>query len=258
MQSTVVNTTGVSTGKIDLPEEIFAQKGNLKLLSQAVRIYLSNQRHAASKVKTRSEVSGSGKKIWRQKGTGRARHGDAYAPIFVGGGIAHGPTGEQNYKMKLSKILRRKALLLALTKKLESKELVIVEGLEDVKPKTKQINQIIHKLAGDAKTVSVVVPYGNHSIIRGARNIEGIKLLPVMRLNAYDILWGGTLLVPKNSLTQLKETYSKRMVEPKADKILNKPKPPLPKKENVKKEAYLKRKTRTHQDKNRKDKKTTR
>src|SRR3990170_5938571 len=122
----VLNTRGEPAGKTDLPEEIFAVKASPRLLAQAVRVYLANQRLAQARAKTRGEVKGSGKKIWRQKGTGRARHGDAQAPIFVGGGVAHGPTGRENYKLKLPKRLKRRALFAALTQKIEEKELVIV------------------------------------------------------------------------------------------------------------------------------------
>ncbi len=255
MQYPVVNTKGEPAGKIDLPGEIFAKKGSLRLLAQAVRVYLSNKRHAAARVKTRGEVSGSGRKIWRQKGTGKARHGDAYAPIFVGGGVAHGPTGEQNYKMKLSKILRRKTLLLALTKKLESNELVIVEGLEDVKPKTKQVNQVIKKLAGEAKRVTLVVPENSHSLIRGARNIKGVKLLSVETLNAYDILNGGKILLLKNSLFHLKDSFFKKEKLEKREGAPEVKVKPLPKKV-VRKETQRQEKTRSHQEKRNQGKKT--
>lgn len=256
MQNQVVNTKGEPAGKIDLPDAIFAAKGNPKLLAQAVRVYLSNKRHASPKVKTRGEVSGSGRKIWRQKGTGRARHGDAYAPIFVGGGIAHGPTGRENHKMKLSKVLRRKALLLALTQKLEAQELLVVDGLEEVKPKTKEMNRVVKKLAGDAKTVSLIVPEGNRSITRGARNIEGLHLLSVRTLNAYDILRGGKILVPKTSLAVIKDTFLTRAGEPEVKRKPRKETRPLPKQEMIKKETQRKVKTRTHQEKRRRKKNT--
>ncbi len=95
--------SGEKAGKVTLPSEIFAAKINNQLMAQAVRVFLANQRKARAKTKTRGKVEGSGKKIWAQKGTGRARHGDRYAPIFVGGGISHGPTGKENFKLKMRK-----------------------------------------------------------------------------------------------------------------------------------------------------------
>ena len=208
MQVKVVNTKGEPVGKINLPEEMFVATGNLKLLSLAIRIYLSNKRRAQARAKTRGEVRGSGRKIWRQKGTGRARHGDAQAPIFVGGGVAHGPTGKENYKMEFPKSLRRKALLFALSQKLEKKELVVVDGLEEVEPKTSKIKKILKKVAGDVNRISIIVPEGNHSIIRGARNVKGMHLLSVKSLNAYDILTGGMMVVPKSALPSMEEIYT--------------------------------------------------
>ena len=102
-QLAVVDVKGKSKGQINVSNEIFGINPNKIVVAQAVRVHLTNQRQATAKSKTRGEVSGSGKKIWRQKGTGRARHGDRYAPIFVGGGVAHGPRGNQNVKRNLSK-----------------------------------------------------------------------------------------------------------------------------------------------------------
>lgn len=216
----VYNTKGKKTGKVQLPKEIFEVKINEQLMAQAVRVYLSNLRKARPKTKTRGEVIGSGRKIYRQKGTGRARHGDRYAPIFVGGGKAHGPTGKENYKLKMPKKMRRKALFSALTSKLCQKAIIVVEGLEKVEPKTKEMVKIMQNLTrlpdgqgfkiqnGKLKEkISLVLPQPIENIVQAARNIAGLKLRQVNLLNVYEVLNGGKLILTKESIKTLKETF---------------------------------------------------
>lgn len=204
----VMDTTGKSAGRVKLPDKIFAAQASPKLLAQAVRVYLANQRQGTVKVKRRGEVKGSGRKIWRQKGTGRARHGDRYAPIFVGGGIAHGPTGSQRHKLKLSKVMRRKALFAALTQKTGAKELIIVDGLEKLEPKTKVMYRAVTKVTSKApKKLSIILPDGTDSVIRGARNIKGVKLLSAKRLNAFEVLNAGMIILMKSAVKPIEERF---------------------------------------------------
>lgn len=205
----LLTITGRKSGKIDLPKEIFAAKINESLMTQAVRVYLSNQRRAKAKVKTRGEVRGSRRKIWRQKGTGRARHGDRYAPIFVGGGRAHGPTGKENYQLKMSKKMRRQALFSAMTSKFKEDEILVVKGLEKVEPKTKEMAGVLEKLTKDRK-LTIILPEVIENVIRAARNIKGISLAQANLLNTYQVLNGGKLILMKESVDKLKETYLKR------------------------------------------------
>jgi len=204
----LVTVAGRKSGKIDLPKEIFAAKVNEPLMAQAVRVYLANQRKSKAKVKTRGEVRGSRRKIWRQKGTGRARHGDRYAPIFVGGGRAHGPTGEENYKLKMSKKMRKAALFSALTSKLREDKILVVKGLEKVGPKTKEMAGILEKLTKDKK-LTIVLPGVIENIIRAARNIKGARLAQANLLNTYQVLNGGKIILMKESVDKLKETFLK-------------------------------------------------
>ncbi len=204
----VLNLQGKKVSSIELPKEIFDAKINKDLMAQAVRVYLSNQRKARAKAKRRSEVKGSRRKIWRQKGTGRARHGDRYAPIFVGGGVAHGPTGEENWKLKLTKKMRRAALFSALTSKLKTDEIKVVKGLEKVKPKTKEMAQVLKKLAKEGK-LTIVLSEKTENVILGARNIKGVSLVQASLLNTYQVLNGGTLILMKESIDKLKETFLK-------------------------------------------------
>ncbi len=206
----VFTSTGTkSSEKINLPKEIFGAKINEPLMAQAVRVYLSNQRKGTAKVKTRSDVRGSGRKIWRQKGTGRARHGDKYAPIFVGGGVAHGPDGTENYQLKMSKKMKRLALFSALTSKLKADEIVVVKGLDKVEPKTKAMALVLSKLGGSKKRL-VVLPSILEKVMRAARNIEGVRLAQANLLNTYRVLNGGKIILMKESVDKLKETFLKK------------------------------------------------
>ncbi len=209
----IFTITGKKSDQITLPSKIFAAKVNNQLMAQAVRVYLSNQRKAGAKAKTRAEVSGSGRKIWRQKGTGRARHGDQYAPIFVGGGVAHGPTGSENYQLKMSKRMRQQALFSALTSKFKDGEIIVVKGLAKIEPKTKEMMMVLEKLTRNWKLetrnwkLTLVLPELIENVIRAARNIEGVKLTQINMLNTYDVLNGGKLIFMKESIDKLKEIW---------------------------------------------------
>lgn len=187
---------------ISLPKEIFGQKPNEKLLAQAVRVYLANQRQAGAKTKTRGEVRKSTRKIWRQKGTGLARHGARSAPIFVGGGVAHGPKGVENYNLALPKKMRRKALASALSAKLSAGDIVIAD-LEDVEPKTKKVASILGKLGAWEK--ATIVHGGSSNLWRAGRNIAGLTLIPAGQLTAYKVLAGGKIILTQKSLEVLEK-----------------------------------------------------
>lgn len=182
-------------------------------MAQAVRVYLSNQRQGSRKVKARSEVKGSRRKIWRQKGTGRARHGDRYAPIFVGGGVAHGPTGKENFKRKLTKSMRRQALLSALSQKAKDKQVIVVDKLETLKPKTKLMAASLDKVLTKAKykagaKINLVLPEVVDSIIRSTRNLPNVTPLQAKQLSTYAVLKGDALVFMKPSLAVLKTALS--------------------------------------------------
>lgn len=207
---TVFTNEGEKKGQISLPKEVFDVQVRPSLLAQAVRVYLANQRKAKAKVKTRGEVVGSRRKIWRQKGTGQARHGDRYAPIFVGGGVAHGPTGEENFKLEMSRKMKRKALFGALTDKLEKDEILVLEGLEKLEPKTKKLAFLFKKIIGERKKILLILPEKIEGIIRAARNISNVSLAQARLLNTYEVLNGGRLVFLPESIKVLKENYFKQ------------------------------------------------
>ena len=202
-------TTGNKSGKVSLPSEIFRAPINEILMAQAVRVYLSNQRKAGAKVKGRSEVNKTKAKWFRQKGTGRARHGAKSAPIFVGGGVTHGPKGIENFKLKMSKVLKKKALFSALTKKLNENQMILVKDLKKVEPKTKKMNEVLKKLNLAQKKVSFILPKGFESVIRASRNIKGVNLMQVDLLTTYEILNGGQLLFAQESIKELEKSFSR-------------------------------------------------
>ncbi|MFH1289478.1 MAG: 50S ribosomal protein L4 [Patescibacteria group bacterium] len=192
--------------KITLPAEIFEGKINEVLISQAVRVYLSNQRRARAKVKTRSEVRGTRAKVWRQKGTGRARHGDRFAPIFVGGGRAHGPKGNENYKLRLSKKLRKQALFSSLAKSAKEERIVVVEGLSSIEPKTQKMAFLLKRVGVDKKAV-IILPEVIENVIIAGNNIKNLEFFQANQLNAYEILNAGKLIFMKESLELIKKHY---------------------------------------------------
>jgi len=192
---------GRKTGKVAVSAELSRAKANPRLVAQAIRVILSNQRRSLAQTKTRGEVRGSRIKIWRQKGTGRARHGDRYAPIFVGGGVAHGPTGKENWQLKLSKKMKRAALLAALKDKFEKNRIVAVDDLGKIKPKTKLAFGLIEGIKKEKKekisaSTLVVVEKNKENVNRAFSNLRGRKTARclVTDLNPYSVLKANLLI----------------------------------------------------------------
>lgn len=205
LQATVHGVNGKSIGKITLPAELFAAKINKQLLVQAIRVYSANQRAGSAKTKTRGEVEGSTRKIYRQKGTGRARHGAIRAPIFVGGGITFGPK-PRNYSLKLSKKMKRIALASALTSQFQKGAVHIVDGLEKLEPKTKNMVKAIAQLGESRSTLLVIVPRVQN-LIRATRNIDGIEIIQANTIHPYAVLSHPSLVFMKQAIPILKETF---------------------------------------------------
>lgn len=196
----VYSLTGRAVGTMALPKEIFGQKINKKLLAQAVRVYETNQKGHFAKTKTRGEVQGSTAKIYRQKGTGRARHGAIRAPIFVGGGITFGPR-PRKVKLDLPKKMKRQALISALSSKMADKQILALSGLAKASGKTKEMAKLTKNLK--LKTALIVTDQKN--IIQAVRNIPGIFSQPVKQLNAYEVLKHQKLIFSKEAVKELKK-----------------------------------------------------
>lgn len=200
----VYNIKGKVVETIELPKEIFAAKINPQLVAQAVRVYLANQRTGTASTKTRGEVKGSSRKIYKQKGTGRARHGSIRAPIFVHGGIVFGPK-PRDYSLKMPQKMRRAALFSALTEKYKNGQIKVVEGFEKITPKTKSAVEVLHNLGfNKKKNILLVLPGKVENIVRAARNIDGVDITMANQLNAHEVLLNRDMLFTQNSIEALR------------------------------------------------------
>lgn len=205
------------TGTKDLPPEIFGIEDNPKIVSEVVKVFLANQRNSRAKALTRSEVSGSGKKIWRQKGTGRARHGDRYAPIFVGGGVTHGPTGKENWSLSLPQKKRARALAVSLSRKLKRGELIFVKNLSQVEGKTKPFLADLKALlksslnfeAKELPKVTVVSTENNPKLTLALKNLQKINQIAAENLNSYQVLTSKYLVIEEDSVKKISARVSK-------------------------------------------------
>lgn len=209
MKVDLYDTSGKKIDKLELPETIFKAKINQQLMTQAVRVYLANQRQGTQSAKTRGEVTGSGKKIYRQKGTGGARHGDRYAPIFVGGGVAF-PPKPRDFSLKISKKMKRLALFSSLTQKLNENAVIVIDGLEKIKAKTKEMVNVLSGLSDlGSKKILLVLPEKLENVILAARNIKMVTLTPVALLNTYAVLNTDKIIFLKDSIEKLSRVFLK-------------------------------------------------
>lgn len=202
MKVPVLNMKGEEVDTIELPADIFDAKINVGLMHQAFVRQQANARLGTHKAKTRGEVNLSTRKIYRQKGTGRARHGDRKAPIFVGGGAAHGPR-PRDYSLKMPRKMRRAALRSALSAKAHEGTLVLVEALELEKPKTREMLAVLDSLVGDASAL-VLLSEKNQNIERSTNNISDAKTLRVNYLNIRDLLSFDKVVMPLDALEVVK------------------------------------------------------
>ena len=209
MKINLYDTKSALIGDLTLPATYFAAKGSDKVVTQAIRVYLQDQRQGTAKAKNRNEVHGTTKKVWSQKGTGNARHGSRKAPIFVGGGVTHGPTGEQNYHLSISKKMKEKAKKLVLTKLAANKAIIAIDKLSTIEPKTKAAIKLVAGLkAQDAvlsksRKIGVLVAKTNSTITRAFGNMPEVKLLTLQSLNVYDLSLINCLVASKKALTQI-------------------------------------------------------
>jgi len=201
------NLKGERGEKVALPKKVFEVKASPTLLAQATRVYLANQRKSSAKTKSRGEVEGSTRKIYRQKGTGGARHGSIRAPIFVGGGIAHGPTGEQNYTLLVPSKTRRLAMLSALSLKASQNVVIVIEGEAKTLFKTKQAAKWQEKSGIKGKTL-MIAGSDQDGLIRGFRNLAGVETIKTDSLNTYIVMKYKNLLITGKALAELVKRYA--------------------------------------------------
>ena len=201
----IYDMNGKQTGTMELSDEIFGIAPNAPVMHSAVVTYLANQRQGTQSTLTRSEVSGGGKKPWRQKGTGHARQGSIRAPQWTHGGIALGPK-PRSYRRELPKKMRRLALKSAFSSKVAEGSMKVLEAVTLDTIKTKTMAQMFAALEAGRK-VLFVLPEKNDIVLRSVRNIPGVKTALVNTLNTYDVLNADTFIVVKDAVAQIEEVY---------------------------------------------------
>ena len=202
----VVDMAGKEVGEIALSDVIFGADVNGAVLHAAVRTYLMNQRQGTQSTLTRTEVSGGGKKPWRQKGTGRARQGSTRAPQWYHGGVALGPK-PRDYRIDMNKKTKRVALYSALSAKVAAGELIVVDQIKTEGYSTKTMVNMLNALGVEKKAL-IVLPEVNAQVIKSCANIQGTKTALYNTINVYDILNAGKVVVDKAAVTMLEEVYA--------------------------------------------------
>lgn len=220
MNLPVIGRTGKNT-ELEVSSAVFEQKPVASLLAQAVRIYLSNQRQGTSKVKTRADINRTKKKWYKQKGTGGARHGARTPSIFVGGAVAHGPTGLTDWSMKLSASARIRAMIYALSS--QAKNMVVSDDVMQLSGKTKEASAFIEKLAGKGVRVLIVLAEPVADVIRATANLEKVLVTQASRMNVYETLLAGKIIITESAVRALEARLlkaDKEAVEAKVEKTV--------------------------------------
>lgn len=209
MKADIFNINGKSTGKsVELSDNIFLAEPNDHAIYLDVKAILANKRQGTHKTKERSEVNRTKKKLYRQKGTGNARHGSMNAPIFVGGGTVFGPR-PRDYSMPINKKTKRLARISALSYKAKESSITILENFSFEKPKTKQFIDLLNNFQLLNKKTLVLLPSYDANIFLSARNIEKVKVLPAAEINTYDILNADNLIITESALPIIESTLLK-------------------------------------------------
>jgi len=211
LKTKVYNPKGEVVGEVELNSRIFGVKANKALIHQAVVTQMANARQVLAHTKGRSEVRGGGKKPWRQKGTGRARHGSVRSPIWIGGGVTFGPTKERNFKKKINKKMKQKAILMALSDRSLNNILIVLDKLEMTNYKTKDFNQILKAVKlGDKKakrSVLTILEKKDDKVMRSGRNLTGVKIINLDNINILDLLKYKNLILTVAGVKRLEERY---------------------------------------------------
>jgi large subunit ribosomal protein L4 len=200
------NISGSQVGEIELSENIFGAEINKEAMHQVVVNLLANRRQGTQSAKTRAEVRGGGIKPWKQKKTGRARHGSTRSPIWVGGGVAFAPK-PRDYSYTIPKKIKRIALKSALSSKVATENIIVLDGFNLEAPKTKEMVAILDNLKVGKKAL-IVMPEVNEAVIKSASNIPGVETTLVNTLNVYDILKYDKFIVTKDAVAKIEEVYA--------------------------------------------------
>ncbi len=215
METNLYNQKGDNIGKIKLPDSIFGLKLNMDLLYQVVTAMRANKRQIIAHAKGRNEVRGGGKKPWRQKGTGRARHGSIRSPIWKGGGVTHGPTKEKIYKKDINRKMARKALMVALASKLIDGTFFVVDSIKLEQPKTKEMVTIFRNISKNypdkrMSNTLLVLPTNDKDFVRASNNLKNLSVIEARNLSTLDAVSYKNLLFAKDSIEVLEKMLSKK------------------------------------------------
>lgn len=209
MKIDIYNQNGEVSGSAILPKEIFDVKFNADLVHQVAVSLMANRRQISAHTKNRGEVRGGGKKPWRQKGTGRARHGSIRSPIWKGGGVTFGPRNDKVYGRDIPKKMRQKALFMVLTEKAKNQQLIVLDKIKLENPKTKEIVKMLLNLPCKNQSLLIALPDYDKKIYLSARNIRKTEIEEARNLNVLDLLNLKYLLLTKDSIKTIKETFAK-------------------------------------------------
>ena len=202
----VVDMQGKKVSSVDLADAIFGIEPNAAVMHMMVVSYLANQRQGTQSALTRSEVSGGGRKPWRQKGTGRARQGSTRAPQWYHGGVVFAPK-PRDYRFSVNKKVRRLAMKSAFSAKTQTEDVIVIDKIALDEIKTAKIAAML-KAVGSERKALIVLPEVDEKVIKSARNIAGVKTAQVNELNVYDILNADKLIIAKDALTKIEEVYA--------------------------------------------------
>lgn len=212
MEVNLYNQKAENVGKVNLPDQIFGLEMNKDLVHQVVTSQMANKRQVIAHAKGRGEVRGGGKKPWRQKGTGRARHGSIRSPIWKGGGVTFGPTKERNFKKKINKKMARRALFMVLSSKAKDKQLFVLDRINLENPKTKEMAVIMKDLSTlmDKKPKTLfVLPVMEDKVKRSAKNLPDLSAIEARNLNPLEVLSYKYLVLAKDAVEVLNKTFNK-------------------------------------------------
>lgn len=200
------NINGEKVGELELLKEIFDAEIKEYAVHQVVVAQLANKRQGTQSAKTRAEVSGGGKKPWRQKGTGRARQGSIRSPQWIHGGVVFAPK-PRDYRMSIPKTLRRVAMKSVLTSKVRENEMIVLNEISFEAPKTKELIKVLGNLKVDSKSL-IITENVNKNVYRSSTNLENVKVIPVNNINVYDLLNYTKLIITQGAVKKLEEVYS--------------------------------------------------
>ena len=213
MKLNVIDLQGKKAGTVTVEDAVWGAEAKPTLVAQAVRVYRSNLRQGPAATKNRGEVNRTGRKMWKQKGTGKARHGDRTAPQFVGGAKAHGPTGQENYKLRINQKMKQGALWSVLSDMVRGGRVTVIDSLPEVK-KTKELARIVEKIKTNKRTneqtnkkknkneekILIVIEKPAVETVRAARNLEGVTLARPEELNALTVLRHERMIITKQAV----------------------------------------------------------